>query len=81
MCYPLFLVSSPQGSLLISDQSVPQPPIIGLSSEYINRNGAYLMDCGDQMLLFVNREVTPQWCQEVLDVPDFQSIPEGMVSR
>ncbi|XP_072038207.1 protein transport protein Sec24A-like isoform X2 [Amphiura filiformis] len=75
--YPVHELSD-EGSLLISDQAIPQPPIIGLSSEYISRSGAYLMDCGDMMYLFVNREVTPQWCSEVLDVPDFRSIPEGM---
>ena len=68
-----------QGAILINDQSVPQSPILGLTSEYIERNGAYLLDCGDAMILFVNRAISISFCMEILDVPNFQSIPEEMV--
>ncbi|XP_038061133.1 protein transport protein Sec24A-like isoform X2 [Patiria miniata] len=75
--YPVHNMSD-EGAILVNDQSIPQPPLIGLSSEYINRNGAYLMDCGDAMYLFVNREVSIAFCLEILDTPNFRSIPEGM---
>ncbi|XP_033643820.1 protein transport protein Sec24A-like [Asterias rubens] len=76
--YPVHNMSD-EGAILINDQSVPQPPILGLTSEYIERNGAYLLDCGDAMILFVNRAISISFCMEILDVPNFQSIPEEMV--
>lgn len=75
-CFLLLL----QEVLLYKDNEVPQPALVGLSSEYVNRDGAYLMDRGDVMYLFVCREVSPEFLSSVLDVPDFQSIPDGMVS-
>ncbi|XP_022080960.1 protein transport protein Sec24A-like isoform X2 [Acanthaster planci] len=75
--YPVHGMSD-EGSILVNDQSVPQPPLLGLSSEYVSRNGAYLMDCGDALYLFINRDVSIAFCMEVLDVPNFRSIPEGM---
>lgn len=35
-----------QGALNINDKTIPQPPILQLSVEKLNRDGAYLMDAG-----------------------------------
>ncbi|XP_071496499.1 protein transport protein Sec24A-like isoform X1 [Diadema antillarum] len=76
--YPVHNLSD-EGGLLINDQAIPQPGLIGLSSEYLSRDGAFLMDCGDAMYLFVGQTISPEFCQDVLDVPNFASIPEGMM--
>lgn len=66
--------------MLLQDQAIPQPNLVGLSSEYLSREGAFLMDCGDIMYLFVGQNVSPEFCSDILDAPDFASIPEGQVS-
>ncbi|XP_071952334.1 protein transport protein Sec24A-like isoform X2 [Antedon mediterranea] len=66
-----------EGSLSEKDVDVPQPPLLGLSSEYLSRNGAFLMDTGDMMFLFVQAAISPQFCQDILDCPDYSSISES----
>ncbi|XP_077999051.1 protein transport protein Sec24A-like [Glandiceps talaboti] len=67
-----------EGAISHDDQTVPQPAILSLSSEHLFKNGAYLMDKGDALYLYINRDISPNFVQSVLDVPDFQSIPEPM---
>jgi protein transport protein SEC24 len=59
---------------------IPKPPVLQLSSANIDRHGAYLMDTGSRFLLWVGGSISDHWCQEVLDVPNFKSIPDGLVS-
>ncbi|PIO34748.1 hypothetical protein AB205_0170310, partial [Aquarana catesbeiana] len=37
---------SDEGALNINDKTIPQPPILQLSVEKLNRDGAYLLDAG-----------------------------------
>jgi protein transport protein SEC24 len=55
------------------------PPYINLSSERMVRHGLYLMDTGDQLLLWVARAVPPQMIQEIFDRPSFDALPSGKV--
>ncbi|XP_006824913.1 protein transport protein Sec24A-like [Saccoglossus kowalevskii] len=68
-----------QGAISHDDQTICQPPILSLSSEHLYKNGAYLMDRSDALYLYVMRDVSQEFLNSVLDVPDFQSIPEPMV--
>lgn len=59
---------------------IPKPPLLQLSSANIDRHGAYLMDVGNDLYLMVGGAISDQFCQDILDKPNFMSIPEGMVS-
>ncbi|CAH1794179.1 unnamed protein product, partial [Owenia fusiformis] len=60
------------------DQVVAQPQLLQLSFANIDRHGAYLLDAGDHMYLYVGAAISDKFCSEVLDAPNFQSVPETM---
>ncbi|WAQ97426.1 SC24B-like protein [Mya arenaria] len=55
----------------------PDLPLLQLSSANIDRYGAYLLDVGDVMYLYVGGAISEQFCRDMLDVPNFASIREG----
>ncbi|XP_045213802.2 protein transport protein Sec24A-like isoform X2 [Mercenaria mercenaria] len=59
----------------------PKLPLLQLSSANIDRNGAYLLDTGDTIYLYLGSAVNPQFCQDVLDRPHFASIQEGGITE
>lgn len=61
------------------DAIIPQPVILQLSSEKLDRHGAYVLDTFDVLFLYVGRAVSDHFCASVLDVPNFSAIPEDMV--
>ena len=63
-----------------NNEEIPQVGLIHLSSANIDRQGVYLLDTYDRMYFYVGSAVSDQFCQDVLEVPNFTSIPEGMVS-
>ncbi|XP_044310162.1 protein transport protein Sec24A isoform X2 [Varanus komodoensis] len=67
-----------EGGLNVNDRTIPQPPILQLSMERINRDGAYLMDAGSVMFLWVGRNCGPNFISHVLGVPNYVSIPHNM---
>jgi protein transport protein SEC24 len=58
---------------------VPQPPRLHLSAEKLDSHGAFLMDVGDYMMMYVGHSISSQFCTAVLGVPSFSHIPEEMV--
>lgn len=60
---------------------VPKPPRLHLSSANIDRTGVYLLDALDSIYLYVGSAAPQDFIQEVLDAPNFTSIPDGMVSK
>lgn len=60
---------------------VPQPPRLHLSAEKLNSSGAFLMDAGDHMMMYVGHNISSQFCTAVLGVPSFSHIPEEMVRQ
>ena len=44
---------------------VPQPPRLQLSAEKIAMNGAYILDCGDKLILFIGKVTQPFFCEKV----------------
>ncbi len=46
-------------------QPIPLPGRLQLSAEHVTLNGAFLMDCGDKMLLFLGKVLQPFFCEKV----------------
>ena len=46
-------------------QLIPVPGRLQLSAEHVTLNGAFLMDCGDKMLLSLGKVVPPFFCEKV----------------
>ena len=59
---------------------IPQPPRLHLSAEMIDATGAYLLDTGEVMYLYVGRSVSSEFLGNALGSPTFQALPEQMVS-
>eukprot|EP00058_Branchiostoma_floridae_P016436 XP_002601924.1 hypothetical protein BRAFLDRAFT_124593 [Branchiostoma floridae] len=67
-----------EGALTIRDQIIPQPPILSLSSERLSRDGAFLLDDGEGMYMFVGRSISVRFCTDVLGTESFAAIPDVM---
>ncbi|KAK2498146.1 hypothetical protein MC885_021186 [Smutsia gigantea] len=69
---------SDEGALNISDRTVPQPPILQLSVEKLSRDGAFLMDAGSVLMLWVGKNCGQNFLSQVLGVQNYASIPQTM---
>lgn len=49
---------------------------IQLTAAHIERNGAYLLDAYDVMIIYVCEYVSPSWCRDVFEVMDYTKIVE-----
>ncbi|XP_052545867.1 protein transport protein Sec24A [Tympanuchus pallidicinctus] len=67
-----------EGALNINDRTIPQPPILQLSVEKLSREGAYLMDAGSVMFLWIGKNCGQSFISQVLGVPNYGSIPQNM---
>lgn len=47
-----------------------------LTAAHIERNGAYLLDAYDVMIIYVCEYIDPRWCYDVFGVNDYPSITE-----
>ncbi|KAG8200765.1 hypothetical protein JTE90_006348 [Oedothorax gibbosus] len=78
--YPVHALDDKNAIHQDDDAIIPQPVILQLSSEKIDRHGAYILDTFDVLYLYVGRAVSDHFCTTVLDVPNFSAIPEDMTS-
>ncbi|XP_043554013.1 protein transport protein Sec24B-like isoform X3 [Chiloscyllium plagiosum] len=69
---------SDEGSIVVGDKTIPQPPILHLSIEKLSKEGAFLMDCGSVMYLWVGKSCSNNFISEVLGFPNYASIPQNM---
>ncbi|XP_072486016.1 protein transport protein Sec24A [Notamacropus eugenii] len=69
---------SDEGALNINDKTIPQPPILQLSVEKLSRDGAFLMDAGTVMMLWVGKNCGQNFLSQVLGVPNYASLPLNM---
>uniref|UniRef100_A0A672ZZG2 SEC24 homolog A, COPII coat complex component n=1 Tax=Sphaeramia orbicularis TaxID=375764 RepID=A0A672ZZG2_9TELE len=60
-----------EGALNINERTIPQPRVLQLSVEKLNREGAFLMDTGMIMYLWVGRNCNPNFLTQVLGVPSY----------
>ncbi|XP_052005623.1 protein transport protein Sec24B-like isoform X1 [Xyrauchen texanus] len=67
-----------QGALHLNDSVIPQPPLLHLTSENLTREGAYLMDCGSVMYLWVGKCCNEMFVRDVLGCHNYASIPSNM---
>ncbi|XP_051834135.1 protein transport protein Sec24A isoform X1 [Antechinus flavipes] len=66
---------SDEGALNINDKTIPQPSILQLSVEKLSRDGAFLMDAGTVMMLWVGKNCGQNFLSQVLGVPNYASLP------
>ena len=59
---------------------IPQPPRLHLSAEMVDSTGAYLLDTGDVIYMYVGRNVAPSFLESTLGSSSFQLLPEQMVN-
>ncbi|MGH0172237.1 UNVERIFIED_CONTAM: hypothetical protein FKN15_063141 [Acipenser sinensis] len=69
-----------EGALHVNDSIVPQPPILQLSAERLTREGAFLMDCGSVLYLWVGKSCDVTFISDVLGYPNHASIQQNMNS-
>ncbi|XP_068019535.1 protein transport protein Sec24A [Melanerpes formicivorus] len=67
-----------EGALNINDRTIPQPPLLQLSVEKLSRDGAYLMDAGSVLFLWIGKNCGQSFISQVLGVPNYGSIPQNM---
>ncbi|XP_063059976.1 protein transport protein Sec24A [Engraulis encrasicolus] len=67
-----------EGALNVNDRTIPQPGVLQLSVEKLSREGAFLMDAGTVMYLWVGRNCNPQFLTQVLGVPNYPAVPQSM---
>merc|ERR1719322_264742 len=60
------------------DEDVPHPDRLQLSAEHVSLNGAYLLDCGDQMLLFLGKVLQPFFCEKIFGVSKPMDVDENL---
>lgn len=75
----MFFIMQSCAEVDIEGTLVPQPPRLHLSAEKLDSHGAFLMDAGDHMIMYVGHNISSQFCTAVLGVPSFSHIPEEMV--
>ncbi|CAO3674130.1 unnamed protein product [Umbelopsis ramanniana] len=56
------------------------PPAQNLSSEKLERYGAYLLENGQDMFLWLGKDVVPQLCMDLLGAPNIEAVKTGMIT-
>lgn len=46
----------------------------------MDRHGAFLLDLGSHLYMWIGSNISPHFCQDVFSVTEFQSIQDGLVS-
>ncbi|KAF6029798.1 SEC24B [Bugula neritina] len=75
--YPVHILTD-EGGILKEDIVIPQPPRLALNSGSIDRNGAFLLDTGTYLYLWVGSAISPTFCSQVFNRPDFSSLEDGL---
>ncbi|XP_042564342.1 protein transport protein Sec24A isoform X2 [Clupea harengus] len=67
-----------EGALNVNDRTIPQPRVLQLSVEKLSREGAFLMDAGSVIYLWVGKSCNPQFLTQVLGVPNYPALPQNL---
>ncbi|KAM6906960.1 protein transport protein Sec24A isoform 2-T2 [Xenentodon cancila] len=67
-----------EGALNINDRTIPQPKLLQLSVEKLSRDGAFLMDAGMVMYLWIGRNCHANFLTQVLGVPNYAAVPDNL---
>jgi protein transport protein SEC24 len=57
---------------------IPQPPRLHLSCEKLDSRGVFVLDTGDNLIMYVLRNIPTAVCRVLFGVPAFESIPDVM---
>lgn len=60
------------------EEYAPDPPRLHLSAEKVNSNGAYLLDDGENFIIYLGHAVDPMYLSETFGVEHFQALPDEM---
>ncbi|XP_022902983.2 protein transport protein Sec24A [Onthophagus taurus] len=74
--YPVHNLEEHSTVLNDEEEQIHLPPHLQLTARNLDSNGAYLMDMGEHILLFICASVSQGFLKDVLDCNDFNSIPE-----
>lgn len=66
--YPLHTIAT--------DQNEDWKNPISLTAAHIERNGAYLLDAYNVMIIYICQYIDPKWCYDCFGVQDYESIAE-----
>lgn len=58
-------------------QNVKMPPPLNLSSEALERHGVYLLSDGLSLYIYIGRNVSPDLCINLFDVPNYETVMQG----
>ncbi|XP_034969330.2 protein transport protein Sec24B isoform X1 [Zootoca vivipara] len=67
-----------EGAIHVNDRVVPQPPLQRLSAEKLTREGAFLMDCGSILYLWIGRNCCNNFIKDVLGCPNYSAVPQKL---
>ncbi|XP_011609656.2 protein transport protein Sec24A isoform X2 [Takifugu rubripes] len=67
-----------EGALNINERTIPQPRLLQLSVEKLSREGAFLMDAGTVIYLWIGQNCNPIFLTQVLGVPNYAAVPENL---
>jgi len=76
--YPVHALNN-EGGIERDDGIIPQPPRLALSSGSMDRHGAFLLDRGTHLYLWIGSNINPDFCQDVFGVSEFHSIQDGLI--
>ncbi|XP_069486977.1 protein transport protein Sec24B isoform X2 [Ambystoma mexicanum] len=68
-----------EGTIHVNDKTVPQPVLRQLSAETLSREGAFLMDCGSFLYLWIGKRCDNNFIKDVLGFPNYASVPQKMI--
>ncbi|XP_026037435.1 protein transport protein Sec24A isoform X2 [Astatotilapia calliptera] len=67
-----------EGALNINERTIPQPRLLQLSVEKLSREGAFLMDAGIVIYLWIGRNCHSNFLTQVLGVPNYAAVPDNL---
>ncbi|KAF6148288.1 hypothetical protein GIB67_012063 [Kingdonia uniflora] len=76
LVYPTMM---PIHDLLLKEDESIIPPNIPLSSEYVSEEGIYLLENGEDALIYVGKAVDPDTLQQLFGVPSVDELPSQFV--
>ncbi|XP_067928230.1 protein transport protein Sec24A-like isoform X2 [Watersipora subatra] len=75
--YPIHALTDEAG-LDHEETIIPQPPRLPANSCSIDRHGAFILDAGSYLYMWIGSAINPEFCAQVFGKPDFGSIPDGL---
>ncbi|XP_043826263.1 protein transport protein Sec24B isoform X3 [Dromiciops gliroides] len=67
-----------EGAIHVNDRIVPQPPLQKLSAEKLTREGAFLMDAGSIIYIWIGKSCDNNFIKDVLGYPNYASVPQKL---